>query len=288
MGDISDSPRSTAAGDFLAKKFAESNNTPPGSPPVADTDTPASTTTESNRSAAEVLSRLKASQDSKTETPPGIPITPANVNIPKSALPPSTPSSDDSSDAVSTEDTNNIPVPSIPPSQTQNSGPSTNLPLPVPPIPPQQQVSSTQNPPTPQYASSSPMLNVVAPIRKATTGARYMNQNITQGNQYNIPPPSMMVHPELLSHTKNMASSLEKTIAALTGIHVTLQGLHKTTVDVHGKDGVFAKMNESLSRPQQTPTVIAPHITQMHASGNKSGDDDGLDIKKKRSARYAG
>jgi hypothetical protein len=181
----------------------------------------------------------------------------------------------------------------MPPAAQTNStvavGPGPSAPPPSAPSQP------SAPPPMPTSATAGPSQNVMAPMRNATSNAQNTRRQAmmaaTQSQQ--LPPPSTqpqmpMTHPDLLASTKATADAMSQLIRVSSGIHNSLEGLHKTTKDAYGKDGVFAAMQEQQAKaksPQQN--IVAPTINQAPQPDKKKGSDDGLDVSKKREPRYA-
>lgn len=181
----------------------------------------------------------------------------------------------------------------MPPAAQTNStvavGPGPSAPPPSAPSQP------SAPPPMPTSATAGPSQNVMAPMRNATSNAQNTRRRAmmaaTQSQQ--LPPPSTqpqmpMTHPDLLASTKATADAMSQLIRVSSGIHNSLEGLHKTTKDAYGKDGVFAAMQEQQAKaksPQQN--IVAPTINQAPQPDKKKGSDDGLDVSKKREPRYA-
>ena len=70
-----------------------------------------------------------------------------------------------------------------------------------------------------------------------------------------------------------------------------MQGLHSTVKDVHGPGGVFADMNNNLTKAATQPaSMLAPVINQIMGGDKKphGKNDDDLDVSKLRKARYEG
>ena len=153
----------------------------------------------------------------------------------------------------------------------------------------------SSSPTSPLGAVTGPMQSIIAPISAALSGARTRKQEIStlqqQSRTDTLSPPLPPAHPELLATGKATVDAIEKSIAAMGGIHSAVQGLHSTVRDAHGPEGVFADMNNHLrtsaTQPASLLTPIINHITGGDTRSHGTNDDD-LDVSKLRRPRYEG
>ena len=148
-----------------------------------------------------------------------------------------------------------------------------------------------------QSAIPGPLKNILEPITEAAFGAQTSRRQTSQIDQQrpiiNQPgassQPQFQTHPDLLANSKATVSAIQQSISVLGRMHNTLQDLHTTMAGAHGPDGIFANMNNNLQTSNRQQGMIAPIINQIMAkpTDDKSSDDDGLDVSKKRDARYA-
>jgi hypothetical protein len=163
-----------------------------------------------------------------------------------------------------------------PPANTTVSAGQGSLP-PIPPAP-----STADNTPTGPAAPSD-----VAPMRTAMATAQASQRLPLTAPPPPPPspaPPAAAPTPSpVLGSDPAMMAVMQQMTAAVTKVHTEISGLHQTTKDAFGKDGVLSDL--AASQKSSPTTVIAPSVTQ--ALPPKQTADDGLDVSKKRQDRYA-